>query len=258
MKKNISLIILVVLVSFRINSQGQGPLDNLVVIIDPPHGGKDYGTNGYLAENKLIINESSYCYDIALRVEIMLKNEGALVFKTLYNKMYQEPIYDRPNEVIMPEQMEVFSFDGSEIKNDTLGLSKRTSFGNQKLKEYPGYKVVYISIHFDNLPSNYKGARIIKGNNSDSLSNCLTEEFQKRNLLSKQLVPVIKNGDKKNGIKNLYVLKDLNRVPEKVLIELGNIKNGDDLNILKNPYGREFYAITITRALEKYMNKGKN
>jgi N-acetylmuramoyl-L-alanine amidase len=239
------MILLMVILSASISSQNQ--LSGLVVIIDPGHGGLD--TGAIVRLNKVPIIESVYSYDVALRLERMLLNKGAIVFKTTKNNNI---INNKDTIKLYPKTF--FSLDGSIVERGILGLDKRTSFANLKAKKYPSKKIVFISIHFDISRLDYLGVRIIKGEN-DTIGNFIRNEFEQNYLLSNSLVPVLENGDKTHGIRHLYVLGGYNKINNKILLELSNLKNEKDLSRVLNANMRENYAFIIYFALEKYMNE---
>ena len=246
MKKMIILAIFLI-INIILFSQKKG---DFVVIIDPGHGGWDNGAGVFINNDKdNLITESAYCFDVALRLEKLLKNDGIIVFKT--TKSYQKNIIDNNIlEIIPPCTDAVFSFDETVVDKGIWGLSKRIFFSNSKIKEYPHYRIVFISIHFDISRSNLFGVRIIKGGNV--ISNYLFKEFKKKKLLSNSKIPILNNGDKSQGIRHLFVLGDRNLIPQKVIIELANLKNKRDLARLQNPKIRQEYALIIRKALEKY------
>lgn len=245
-------IIFIVLVSFK-NRQSD-ELYGLVVVIDPGHGGSDPGANYNFGGSKQCVTESAYCYDIAVRLEKLLKSKGAIVFKTVKTNQIK-PIDNNPQKEIVCNSIAVFSFDHSSVQAGVSGLAKRVSFANLKLRNFPEHKVVYISIHFDVIKKELSGARVIYGKNSDIFARCLKNELEIKNRLSNHEYPLIKNGDKSKGVKSIYVLSDKNKIKERVLLELGNFKNEADLWRIRDPKVREDYALIVTSALEKFMKK---
>jgi N-acetylmuramoyl-L-alanine amidase len=242
----ISIILLIIVLSA--NSQN---LSGLVVIIDSGHGGKDLGC---VVKNSQFI-ENAYCYDVALRLEKILKDSGIIVFKTTKDSKR------RINNTILGNipslSHAVFSINGKMVKNGK-GLYKRTDFCNLKFQKYHDHEIVFISIHFDVTSSDFLGARIIKekGNYKSSLfSDILKEELQKKNLLSNSFFPVFENGDPLIYKRHLHILSGKNKISPKVLIELGNTQNQEDLLRIKNPNIREEYARVMFNALKKYAQK---
>ncbi|MBK5215516.1 MAG: N-acetylmuramoyl-L-alanine amidase [Candidatus Pacebacteria bacterium] len=255
--KNLIVVLLlffITLTSFKKEQQEEGQeLKGLVVILDPGHGGLDNGAHGYFGQDKTKIIESVYCYDIALRLESLLIKKGAIVYKTI-NNLQIKPINYEYNDFIKRDTNSVFSYDGTRAVSGLIGLSKRVEYANNKLLIYPDSKIVYISIHFDKLPNTIYGTRIIIGNSSTKLANCLKDEFKKENFLTNHKFSILYNGDKTKGIKNLIVLRNTNKIKEKVLIELGNFNHENDLNRLVDCQGRDEYANIICKSLVVFMN----
>ncbi len=253
MKKIFFLVIIfIALVSFK-NVPSQ-ELYGLVVVIDPGHGGSDPGASSLFGKNKQCVTESAYCYDVAIRLENLLKSKGAIVFKTIKTNQLK-PINNDPQQAIVCASNAVFSFDRSNVKAGSSGLSKRVAFANLKLKNFPKHKVVYISIHFDVVKKEFAGARIITGRKSNFLALCLKKELEIKNRLSNHVNSIITSGDKSKGVKNIYVLSNTNKIRECVLLELGNFKNEKDLWRIRDPKVREDYALVITKSLERFMKK---
>jgi N-acetylmuramoyl-L-alanine amidase len=111
-------------------------------------------------------------------------------------------------------------------------------------------RVCFISIHFDALGSeSLQSARVIAGKNASDLSILLEKKLEEERRISNCGVPVVKNGDKTHGVKNIYVLSDANQVRQKAMLELGNFNNPSDLWRIRDFKVRENYAQIITRAL---------
>ena len=247
-----SFFIFITLTSYK--NESNPDLYGLVVIIDPGHGGTDPGANGYFG-GQLRITESAYCYDVALRLEKILKSKGAIVFKTVKSAQ-RTPIDNKPQQVIpFLRAYSLFTFDTSMVEAGTSGLSKRISFANSKFESYPKHKIVFISIHFDVLPKKISGTRVITGVNASGLGNCLKIELENKHRLSTSGNPVLKTGDKTHGIKNIFVLGKTNKISQCVLLELGNFNNEADLWRIRDPKVREDYALIVTSSLERFMKK---
>jgi len=199
--------------------------------------------------------ENAYCYDVALRLEKILKDSGVVVFKTIKDK--KRKINNNKIGYIPALSKAVFSINGKTVNNGKF-LYFRTDYANSKLNKFYGYEIIFISIHFDVINSKFLGARIIKEKDSyksDLFSDILEKEFQKKNLLSNSFVPVFENGDPITYKKHLHVLGVNNKISPKVLIELGNTQNYEDMLRIKNPNIREEYARVIFIDLKKYTQR---
>lgn len=221
-----------------------GELSGLIVVLDPGHGGKDLGGMTH-TDKKLLVCESGYSYDVALRLEKILKEEGAIVFRTCYSK--REIINDTLG-FIRPNSEAKFTLDNSIVDKDREGLNKRVVYANKIKNEYEGNKIIYLSIHFDQISQKCHGARIIMSE-KNLLVDLLIKELQINGCLSPY--PILISG---KGFENIYVLTSLNLVSDRVLLELGNMCNQNDLLRMRSPSSRENYAHIINSALVKYIN----
>ncbi|HOW60250.1 MAG TPA: N-acetylmuramoyl-L-alanine amidase [Candidatus Moranbacteria bacterium] len=246
------LLSLMVLFAYANPVLASNELAGMVVVIDPGHGGQDPGALGFFNKDgkKHRITESAYCYDVALRLEKILKKKGALVIKTTRNGSWSSPIANKPNEVIRENGRAVFTWDNTLVKAGPNGLYHRVAVANNALRKFGMRRVVFISVHFDVLgQKTLESARIITGKSANDLSSLLEDELENERRVSNIGKPVVKNGDKAHGIKRIYVLGDTNRIKQKVLIELGNFKNEKDLWRIRDYKVRENYAQIVVRAL---------
>jgi len=223
-----------------------GTLSGLIVILDPGHGAKDLGGITH-TDKKLLVCESGYNYDVMLRLEKILSEEGAIVFKTCYSK--REIINDTLG-LIQPTRQAKFTLDSSMVNNTREGLNKRVLYANKIKNENLGNRIIYLSIHFDQIPPKCYGARII-ASEKNLLVNLLIKEFKINGCLSPYPDPVLISG---KGFENIYVLTPINLIADRVLLELGNMCNRNDLLKMRSPSGRESYAYIINSALIKYFN----
>jgi N-acetylmuramoyl-L-alanine amidase len=223
-----------------------GNLSGVVVVLDPGHGGRDPGGKIHI-DKKMLVCESGYSYDVALRLEKILKEEGAIVFRTCYSN--REIINDTLG-LIRPNNEAKFTLDSSIVKNDSIGLNKRVLYATKIKNEYKSNRIIYLAIHFDVISSKYHGARIVTVE-KNLFVNTLINEFKTKGCFSPYSNSVLISG---NGYKNIFVLKHLNFIADRVLLELGNICNRNDLLKMRNPSSREDYAHIINSALLRYIN----
>ena len=198
-------------------------------------------------DKKLLVSESGYSYDVALRLEKILKDEGTIVFRTCYSD--REIINDTLG-LIKPNSKAKFTLDSSIVDNDREGLNKRVVYANKIKNEYEGNKIIYLSIHFDQISQKYHGARIIT-NEKNLLVDLLIKELKINGCLSPYPNPILISG---KGFDNIYVLTSINLIKNRVLLELGNMCNQNDLLRMRSPSSRENYARIINSALVKYFN----
>ncbi len=243
-------VILAVLVATTVLAVPQKkPLAGWVVIIDPGHGGKDPGANG-LFEGKPVY-EAAYTYDVALRVQHMVAKEGGLAVLTIVDGRQEKnlPAY----EVFPFDRSAVFALDKKPVVAQTAGLTKRLAYGNMINRKYPRHNRAWISIHFDKLGTNteIQGVRIIAPSTELRLAKSLGKSFGDVHRL-RASAPVVASGDKRYGLRNLFVLGRSNQTQQKVLIELGNFNNRVDMYRIRAHNIRDAWAQAIVRGLIQY------
>ncbi len=224
------------------------PLYGWVVVLDSGHGGMDPGASGIHDGQRVV--EDEYVYDVTLRVRRMIRAKGGLVVMTTTDRTGERNW--ETFRVFPDEQTERFVWDGSIVRAGTVGLTKRLRLGNQTSRRYPSHRQAWISIHFDvRGRGEDDGVRIITPDTELRLAKSLESSFGNAKRLRDD-DPIVESGDRSHGIRRLFVLSGRNQIKEKVLIELGNFKNRDDLWRIRNPVVREAFARAIVQALEKY------
>ena len=251
--KKIAMIIFVLfsIVLFIEPALASKELNGMVVVIDAGHGGLDPGANKpFPSDKKKLVTESAYCFDVAMRLERILKGKGASVIRTTENRLWKTPVANHPSEALPSNREAISSLNKLQVRAGKSGLRPRVEIANRALKVSNLPRVCFISIHFDALrDKELQSARIIAGKNANDLSVLLERNFEEERRISNSGKPVLKNGDKSHGIRNIYVLSDANQVKQKVLVELGNFNNEKDLWRIRDYKVRENYAQIITRAL---------
>ena len=235
-------------------------LYGMVVVIDPGHGGRDPGAHGTFngGAKKVIVREAEYVFDVSCRLWHMVRKYGAVAVMTTRDKKRKcRRDSRRQNKVIPRNKNKVFTLDGSRVVAGGIGLRRRVALGKKMLRKFPRHRVVFLSIHFDATgnkklegvhfiaPSSRRQPEIIK-----YLVKRFSEANRLRRIGKKTHYPVTVSGDKKHGIRRIYVLSTkTNPIRQRVLIELGNFTNPRDVWRIRDPRVRENYAQLITRAL---------
>lgn len=228
-----------------------------VVIIDPGHGGTDPGTLGVV--NGHFVSEARYAYDVALRVRDLVKARGWVPVLTRYNDEMTGPDQASVN-VILPfaGKNDCFTSDGKMVRSRVVGMKERLAIVSQTLKKYRWYHIVFVSIHFDNEPDkDMHGVHVIGPRDHLELASALETSFGREHRLREShgapYLPLMINGDKSHGVRNLYILDgENNPVRDRALIELGNFDNVHDLYSIRLPDTRQAEAALIVAGIAKF------
>lgn len=205
--------ILILCLAFLNQSQGK---DKIVLLIDPGHGGKDYGR---LASKENLLHEKELNLEIALKV-------GKYIEEKLANVTV---IYTR--------------------KDDSYpNLSERVSMANDQQVDY------FLSIHCNGSPDNSKARGTethihnFKSKESYHWAQIMEKEFSTR---AGRKSRGIKTSDDRHH--SLQVLKETN-MPS-ILVEAGFMSNPEEEQYLNSVYGQEIIASAIFRAFRTFIQK---
>ena len=228
---------------------------NVVLILDPGHGGKDrggYDGRGFKLDGARI-SEDAYTYDVAKRVERLAVLRGWKVVFTAIDGENDAVIDNESGEILPPKKKLVYNsgkrkaavFAGRDGLLKRLEAAEKIAAGNK------GAEKNFISLHFDHANSFLHGAQIFtaEGMARHPFVKILAEEFRKNGLglkfgpIPRQMV---------NQRNELVVLAEGTITP-RVLVELGNFQNERDRALMLSKEGREKYAEIIAGGIEKYL-----
>lgn len=232
-----------------------GPLFGYVVILDAGHGGLDPGSHGKFRGKE--VYEAPYVMDVTRRVAPLLKERGAIVLFTRSTPTISGPSNAPPDQVLPLTRNDKFTADDSQVRAGIAGLERRLWIARKAKRDYPKHRPVFVSIHFDAEPSKLKGVYVIvPAGKKPKVARTLVQAFGEVKRLRqrqegkdwKEYHPVLTNG----SARNLYILReDKNPIAEKVLIELGNFGNKDDVWRIRSADIRQQYAEGIVAGLER-------
>lgn len=228
-------------------------LKGLTVVIDPGHGGFDPGASTFLQKRR--IAEDEYVYDVACRLRQMVESASGAAILTIEDKKGTKP---RDAEILLSDMDEYFVSTEKKVVAGLEGLRTRVQHANHLQRT--NKDTVFISLHFDSTAESLHGVSLIAPSDTiPPLVSLLEESFRMKGRLRKkdgyagEYHAVLKNGDKNHGLRMLYVLRnDVNNVPNRTLIELGNLSNPKDVWRIRSPEVREDYAQAIFLALKEF------
>ena len=225
-------------------------LNHMKIVIDPGHGGLDPGSISEGSDNNgtFLILEDEYCYDLALRVYILLKLHGADVIMTILSPNH---LLRESNETFVNEKNEVLNL--KYLKNHSVilprgnrkSLLKRIeiakNFYNNQTKD-----TLFLSIHSDNFKYLPEATSILYYKDNNREDTVSKKEVEK-------LLPYLGAGAHKMG-KSIRVLNN-NPANIKYLVEVKNLAYTPHIWDMKQATLRQKEAEKIVYGLIK--NYGK-
>ncbi|WKC81833.1 LysM peptidoglycan-binding domain-containing protein [Borreliella tanukii] len=215
------------LVNSRFNKGSR--LKDKLIILDPGHGGLDPGAIVKSRDglgNEVFVVEDEYVYDIALRLYVYLKEEGANVELTILAPDHLIRNSVLANNTFVNVKNEVYN-DYDLNKNDTVdswingtpsGLKKRLIVVKNIVSKYKNIKdkdIAFFSLHADNSVGAPKSMGFYYQKDDE----------KKYDVHSKSVAEKITEGMKRSSYvkgQNLHVLRN-NIVMTKLLIEVRNL-----------------------------------
>jgi N-acetylmuramoyl-L-alanine amidase len=224
--------------------------------IDPGHGGTNPGA--YREIGKDTLYEHPYAYDISLRLYHRVWEEGCIGSLTLKSK---EGIRDYvPSIILRTNNKEVLAVSNEIATSQTRSLEDRLVMSRNFRETFRGKQLFWTSVHVDDLieagegKDTVSGVRIIYTPGGEEYAYALKKTFGRLGALRRK-DPLVLNGSAEID-KWIHVLHIRgNPIPNKVLIEVGNIRSDTDIGRLRNPVIREVYAKAIADAMAIVVKK---
>ena len=249
----VAMIVVAALAAPFAASSEKVPLNSVVVVIDPGHGGKDPGAFAIFRDQP--IYEAPYVYDVALRLERAVKARGGVAYLTRRDLKAETPD-DRLAARALPfSRQDVYTSGGGSVRAGVEGLLPRVALAREVKQKHPHSRVVFVSIHFDSVGSpNIAGMSVVVPKaGPPRIALALEKTFREARLVrkdgSRELRPITVSGDAAHGMRSILVLGRRNPIGERVLIELGNFRSEADVWRIRNPGNREKYASLIADAI---------
>jgi N-acetylmuramoyl-L-alanine amidase len=225
-----------------------GPLRNVIVVIDPGHGGADSGAN------RLGTSEAQLTYRMAMTLTAVLKQSGAEVHLTVKSKALQFiPKEGTPEIALVSPRDARFTIDNKYVgvrqRESPEDLYRRAQLADKLWRTQGARKqVFFLSLHYDALSeSRWHGGLIcydVRRGRSPQLANALSNRWRTSGLA----------GQRRGGTpkaRDLGVLNpEHNPVEQSVLIELATMSNIHDLNSARNATWRWKVARLIEDAIK--------
>jgi N-acetylmuramoyl-L-alanine amidase len=241
--------------SFENTVAGMGRISDRLAgwnfVLDPGHGGIDPGTTVRAKDSEgktFTIVEDEYVYDIALRVFVLLKLNGADVTMTLLspNHLVRQNapashtfVHDR-NEVINSASWNKTDRPGAWPMGGQTFLNARINVAREAFKGTRSDRTVFLSFHADNVPALGEAVSLLYQKNRTG-TDTRSRHF------AKSLLPALGAGARMKG-QNLGVLRG-NPAHYKLLVELRNLAFEDHIWSIRYDRLRQRDAEKVVKAL---------
>ena len=241
--------------SFEKTVEGMGKVSNRLAgwhfVLDPGHGGIDPGTTVKAKDSEgrtFTIVEDEYVYDIALRVYVLLKLNGADVTLTLLSPNHLLRQNSPASSTFVHDRNEVFnSADWNRRdrpsawpKGGQKYLNARIDVAKNAFKGVPAGKQVFLSFHADNVPALGEAVSLLY------FKNRHRTDTASRNF-ARKLLPALGAGARMKG-QDLGVLRS-NPARYKLLVELRNLAYEDHIWAIRYDKLRQRDAEKVVKAL---------
>jgi N-acetylmuramoyl-L-alanine amidase len=267
-------------------------LSNVLVILDPGHGGRDLGTMSHG------VWEHDYVYDVSCRLKGMLERDTAATVRMTLEDAETGCVPSKTNKLKANRQGTILTnprFVAREEGESTIGVNLRWYLANSLYRRALGDglrpdRVVFLSLHADSRHPGLRGAMVYvpgasyrtrsQGSNSATYRKFAEvrekpviqfthQELVRSEAVSRELASSIVDGFRGLGlpVQPYHPVRDKvvrgrknwvpavlrgNAVPAKVLVEMVNLSNASDAALLGAASDRDRLARAIERSLQRY------
>src|SRR5260221_473546 len=139
-----SLLVLA-LSTFSVHAE-KCPFNQLVVVLDPGHGGKDPGAHGNFQGAD--VYEAPYVLDVALRVARLVDAGCGIALLTRHDPKRAVPSDVAPNKILPFEgNGDLYTVGGQGVHAHVSGMLPRLALAKQAVEEHPHNLLVFVSLH---------------------------------------------------------------------------------------------------------------
>jgi len=237
--------------SFENSVEAMGTVSNRLAgwhfVLDPGHGGIDPGTTVRAKDSEgktFTIVEDEYVYDIALRVYILLKLNGADVTLTLLSPNHLLRQNSPVSSTFVHDRNEVFNSAAWNKRDRPAAwpkyLNARIDVARTAFQGVPADRQVFLSFHADNVPALGEAVSLLYFKNrhrTDTASRAF----------ARKLLPALGAGARMKG-QDLGVLRS-NPARYKLLVEMRNLAYEDHIWAIRYDKLRQRDAEKVVKAL---------
>lgn len=272
-------------------------LKDVLVILDPGHGGRDLGTmhNG--------VWEHDYVYDVACRLKTLLERQTSATVRMTLEDPETGCTPSVSDKLVANRQGTILTTPGfvaREQGESTIAVNLRWYLANAIYRQaladgLPGDRVVFLSLHADSRHPGLRGAMVYvpgaayrkraHGSTSSAYRKYAEvrekpviqfshQELVRSEAVSRKLAGAVVEGLREHGlpVQTYHPIRDKvvrgrkkwvpavlrgNSVPAKVLIELVNLSHAGDATLLGAAKDRDRLARALAESLRSYFGEGR-